>query len=89
MVKRYLRLAENDIDLMQAGNANDAIVAMSTIIDSNSSTMDIIQDGDLNALDILIEGNGHIIDISQVGDEKLNCRCWWRPNVNWWRRYRA
>ena len=66
-----LTTSDNDIDVVQAGFANDAVVTLSTILDSNANTIDIAQTGELNSLDILVEGSNHQIDIAQVGDENF------------------
>ena len=68
---KELLTSENDIDISQTGFANDAVVMLSTIIDSNANTIDIDQTGELNSLDILVEGSNHQIGIEQIGDENL------------------
>ena len=60
-----LTTSENDIAIAQTGFANDAVVMLSTILDSNAQT------GELNSLDILVEGSNHEIGIEQIGDENL------------------
>jgi len=66
-----LTTSENDIGIAQAGFANDAVVMLSTIIDSNANTIAIAQNGELNSLDILVEGSNHDINIEQIGNENL------------------
>ena len=59
---------DNNIDIMQSGVANETMVTLAGILDSNANRIDISQTGEINLVDIMVEGSGHSIDISQEGE---------------------
>lgn len=61
----------NEIMVTQSGDENESTVTFSNILDSNNSSVDIAQSGDLNSLDMMIEGSGHNIDIAQTGNYNM------------------
>jgi hypothetical protein len=61
----------NNISLEQNGNQNDALLELSTLINSDSNIINLVQKGDGNAFDITVEGDSHNVTINQEGNDNL------------------